>query len=86
MRTVFNALGPGGFLAVVLIGSGIAYAVSCWLFPFARCRACDGTGRKYNGDRSGFRDCWWCKGATRRLRIGRRLFNAAKRRRDAGRG
>jgi hypothetical protein len=59
-----------------------AYPASCWWFPFARCRLCDGTGRRHSeSQRRNFRPCWWCKGTGRRLRWGRRLFNALQRRR-----
>ncbi len=49
------------------------YALACWLWPFARCRCCSGTGRHARGKH--FRDCWWCKGGGRRWRLGRRIWN-----------
>lgn len=59
------------------------YAALCWAFPFAPCRRCHGVGRIRA--RAGLfghsvRDCRWCRGSGRRLRLGRRLWNALARR------
>lgn len=72
-------------LALFVFTAIVIYAGSCWMFPFARCRwrRCEG-GRRYRSDQKVWRDCRWCKGAGRRLRIGRRIFNAIQRRRRAG--
>lgn len=63
-----------------------AYPLSCWWFPFADCRICKGTGlHRSDSNRRHSRICWWCGGARKRLRWGRRLYNAInRRRREAG--
>jgi hypothetical protein len=57
--------------------AAVAYAGACWLNPFRPCRWCkDGRGR---------RACRWCDGTGRRLRWGRRFYNAVQRVRAAAR-
>jgi hypothetical protein len=64
----------------------VVYALSCWVWPFARCSVCDGRGaHSPKNNRRVSRPCWWCKGAGRRLRIGRRVANAVRSRRALGR-
>lgn len=48
-----------------------AYLALCWLRPFDRCHWCKAAG------------CHWCRGTGRRLRWGRRLYNAVERARRA---
>jgi hypothetical protein len=72
------------FVRLVTIGGTLwllvaVYAVSCWVWPFARCWICEGTGKRARADGRVWRPCRWCRGTGRRLRIGRRLHNAATR-------
>src|SRR4051812_47426072 len=64
-------------VAAVLAGllTAAVYALGCWWFPFAHCRGCGGTGKKYRDDGKVYRYHRWCAGTGRRLRIGRRIFN-----------
>ncbi|GAA4461018.1 zinc finger-like domain-containing protein [Phytohabitans houttuyneae] len=57
--------------AVVTLG----YAVTCWLWPFKRCRRCHGTGRRRGPILRMYRLCRRCHGDGLRLRIGRRIGN-----------
>jgi hypothetical protein len=57
--------------AAVLAVLALAYPALCWLRPFDRCRWCKGVG------------CRWCRRTGRRLRWGRRLYNAVERARAA---
>lgn len=47
--------------------------LAAWLFPYAPCRRCHGTGKHRSGHY--FRPCHRCTGTGRRLRIGRRIWN-----------
>lgn len=72
-------------VAAIALAAGV-YAALCWGLPFASCRHCRGVGRVRA--RTGLfghsvRDCRWCRGTGRRLRHGRRLWNALTRRRQA---
>lgn len=59
-------------LASAVIGGYAAYyLILCVLFPFGRCRRCD--GGTLNGRRTG-RLCPRCEGTGRRVRVGRRIF------------
>lgn len=59
----------GAMVATVVVA--LKYAVTCWLKPYKRCGACDGSGYGPSITKA----CWWCDGATMRLRLGRRVFN-----------
>lgn len=62
--------------ATAVVTTAAGYALSCLLWPFARCRICDGHGHHSpKRNRRISRPCWWCKGGGRRLRLGRRLWN-----------
>ena len=63
------------WLALAIATVIVWYAGSCLFWPYARCRWCQGSGKKGPGTRKVFRPCWWCAGSGRRLRIGRRLYN-----------
>lgn len=71
---------------LILAGAVLAilgwYVIACWLFPFAACVWCHGSGRwhqplqsKKRKRRRNWRPCWWCKGTGKRLRKGRRIYN-----------
>lgn len=60
-------------LAVLLF---IAWRLLLWRwFPYTPCGHCKGTGKHWNGKY--FRPCRRCKGTGRRVRLGRRVWNAA---------
>lgn len=60
------------------------YAAECWLWPYAKCGWCNGTGRRESPDGKHWGPCRHCKERGRRIRIGRWLFNwFAGRRRKA---
>lgn len=62
-----------------LVLTALLYAGSCAVWPYARCTWCKGTGRWAREDGHVFRPCWWCRGSARRLRLGRRVWNRARR-------
>lgn len=69
-----------GQVVLLLIGAAAVWALfyggACWLWPFARCWWCKGSGRRYQSEkRKTWRPCRWCKGSGRRLRIGRWIYN-----------
>lgn len=51
------------------------YAMACWIWPFAACKRCKGSGRKKSPSGRAFRTCKKCKGTGKRIRTGRRIFN-----------
>jgi hypothetical protein len=73
----------GGWLYPISIALVLAliYVVECWWFPFGRCWCCSGTGRHPRKDGRVWRDCRLCRGSAKRLRVGRRIYNAIQRRR-----
>ncbi|MET9534690.1 hypothetical protein ABZY02_29720 [Streptomyces sp. NPDC006649] len=66
--------------AILVILAG--YAALCAISPFGPCRKCSGTGLREL--RKGAKVCRRCHGRRRRLRVGRRAFNAGHRTHAAG--
>lgn len=59
-----------------LLAAALVYAVSCAVWPFARCWVCHGQAHHSpRGNHRISRPCRWCKASGRRLRIGRRVWN-----------
>lgn len=67
---------------LILIGLGllwVAYkAIQCWLWPFAKCSKCDGTGKWMSPTGKNWATCRRCEGKARRLRTSRKIFNYLK--------
>lgn len=63
-------------VAGVLVGVGATgvYVLRCWLYPFARCPWCKGSGKRFSPNGKAFGRCRHCKGSGKRVRWGRRLF------------
>ena len=74
---------PALSVIALLLVLTLCYVAVCAVSPFGPCRACDGLGFQLTTNRRGQprrgRDCRRCKGAGRRLRLGRRLHNAWQR-------
>ncbi|GAB4050188.1 hypothetical protein [Catellatospora paridis] len=67
---------PEVIVTLTLIAATFVYVLLCWILPFARCRACHGTGIRRTILLRRVTICRRCKGARMRLRIGRRVYNA----------
>ena len=67
-------------VALVLTISG--YGVTCWLWPFGRCRRCRGTGKNIGSTGRRYGTHKRCGGTGRRLRFGTRIARRAVRRKE----
>lgn len=75
---------PALVLAAIALVVALVYAVSCAWWPFRDCMVCDGRGaHRPSGNRRISRPCRWCRGAGKRLRLGRRAWNRLQRTRNA---
>lgn len=75
---------PWGWITLAGFVWLAGYAIACRWRPFAHCGCCKGSGRHYSKNGKTFRDCWWCNHTGRRLRVGRKVYNAlSAARRDA---
>lgn len=73
MRGTITATGI--ILALVL-----GYAGSCIIRPFRDCWLCSGRGyHRSSSNRKLSRPCRWCRATGKRLRLGRRMWNRARR-------
>ena len=60
---------------LVLFGVLVA---SLYLWPFAPCRKCDGSGRNPGSKRKRYGQCRRCEGAGRRIRLGARAVHRGR--------
>lgn len=70
--------GSLGAVALVAVVLAVGYALACWLWPFTAHGRCNGTGKLRSPSGKAWRTCRGCKGSGRKLRIGRRLFDATQ--------
>jgi len=70
---------PIGTVALVALALLAGYALACWLWPFTAHGRCNGGGKLRSPSGKAWRTCRGCKGSGRKLRIGRRLFDATTR-------
>jgi hypothetical protein len=66
-------------LVVVCLGLAAAYLVSCVLYPYRRCRICDGRGHHLSSFLRVIRPCARGEGTGCQLRTGRRAYDAWQR-------
>lgn len=72
-------------VALVVAGRAAVYVAECCWWQFGKCWCCKGRARHYRDDGKVFRDCRWCRGSGRRLRIGRKVWNRFAKVRKASR-
>ena len=53
-------------------------AVTLYVWPYAPCRKCEGSGRNAGSDRKRFGQCRRCMGAGRRIRFGARTVHRGR--------
>ena len=63
-----------GVAALLFAVAGGSWLVSLKLWPYTRCRWCEGTGRNSGSNSRRHGRCRWCKGKPERLRFGARMF------------
>ncbi len=69
----------GGWAVLAAVALLAAYVAACAIYPFIAHGRCNGTGKLRSPSGKAWRTCRGCKGSGRKLRIGRRLFNATTR-------
>jgi hypothetical protein len=77
-----NHPGSSGEGALILVAAAVLWmayqVVAARLWPFARCRSCDGSGRNAGSTGKRWGTCRRCKGSGRRQRLAVRLFVSRK--------
>jgi hypothetical protein len=73
-----------GLLFITLALLTLGYGLGCWLWPFAACTRCHGSGKRRSPFGRAFGDCRRCNGSGRSLRIGRRIINSLRELHDKG--
>jgi hypothetical protein len=64
----------------IVLVVALVYAVSCAVRPFRDCWVCAGHGHhRSKRNRKLSRPCRWCRQTGKRLRLGRRVWNRARR-------
>jgi len=62
-----------GIILVIAAIGAVSYYVSLRLWPYRRCRRCDGGGRNAGSNAKRFGRCGRCGGSGRELRLGARM-------------
>lgn len=62
---------------IVLAALGV-WGVSLYLWPFAPCRKCEGSGRNPGSKRKRFGQCRRCGGSGKRIRLGARTVHRGR--------
>ena len=78
MIPLITASASGTAGAALLLAVAACYAVGCVVWPFTKCRRCDGIGRHHSPGRAYWRDCGRCRGTGARVRFGRRVYGRAR--------
>jgi hypothetical protein len=73
-----------GLLFITMILLTLGYGLGCWLWPFAACTRCKGSGKRRSPFGRAFGDCRRCDGTGKSLRIGRRIINSLRELHDKG--
>ena len=68
-----GALDPAQLAALAAVGFLGWRLLAIWIFPYAPCRHCRGTGKHRSGQC--WRPCPRCQGTGRRIRLGRRIWD-----------
>ena len=68
------------FLTLLLVALilGIWRAITLYMWPYAPCRKCEGSGRNAGSDGKRFGQCRRCRGAGRRIRFGARTVHRGR--------
>ncbi|WP_328990053.1 hypothetical protein OG394_27815 [Kribbella sp. NBC_01245] len=71
---------------VVLIVTAVAvfYLLTCAVWPFGKCRKCEGVGKFKSPFGNAYRHCGCCQGSGLRIRLGRHVINRVRDIRRAG--
>lgn len=63
-------------LLLLVLAVSIVYLGACAFWPFAACRRCSGTAKLKSPTGKAWRPCPRCGGTGRRVRVGRRVYEA----------
>jgi DnaJ-class molecular chaperone len=70
----------GTVVTLLLVAAILAVwqAITVYVWPYAPCRRCEGSGRNAGSDRNRFGQCRRCKGAGRRIRFGAKTVHRGR--------
>lgn len=70
---------PWPLIVLAGLAALAVYLVACWIWPFATCENCKGTGKLHSPTGRAWRACRPCKGTGGQLRVGRRIIDLVNR-------
>jgi hypothetical protein len=65
-------------LVILALGALAIYLGACAIWPYCSCRRCLGTGKHRSPSGKNWRQCRRCRGSDRRVRLGRRVYDATR--------
>lgn len=65
-------------LVLLALALAAGYIVACAWWPYTRHGWCSGTGKRRSPSGKSWRDCGGCAGSGKRVRVGRRVYEAVR--------
>lgn len=65
-------------LILLTLGALTIYTAACAFWPYMACRRCKGAGKRRSPSGKAWRPCPRCVGTGRRVRLGRRVYEALR--------
>jgi hypothetical protein len=84
LAATVHTLAQAATVALIVIIAVAFYLLTCAIWPFGKCRRCNGLGKLKSPLGSAFRHCGRCKGSGLRIRLGRHAINHIRATHNAG--
>jgi len=84
LAATIHTIGQAATVALIVTIAAGVYLLSCLIWPFGKCRRCQGAGKFKSPFGKAYRHCGRCQGSGLRVRLGRHVINHIRAVRGAG--
>lgn len=84
LATTVDTIVQAATVALIVTIVAAVYLLTCLIWPFGKCRRCNGAGKFKSPLGKAYRHCGRCRGSGLRLRLGRHVINRLRAVRGAG--
>jgi hypothetical protein len=84
LAATVHTIAQAATVALIVIIAVACYLLTCAIWPFGKCRRCNGEGKVKSPLGSAYRHCGRCQGSGLRIRLGRHVINHLRATRKAG--